>query len=68
MHATSVLFLDVSAFISLSIWLNNNIELLQPATLMRSRDPSREFADMAGKSLAIEWLIENAPFVFASRS
>lgn len=34
------------------------------ATLMRSSDPSQEFTDMAGKTLAIEWLIENAPAVF----
>lgn len=38
------------------------------ATLMRSADPSREFADMAGKSLAIEYLIENAPSVFPTIS
>ena len=31
---------------------------------MRSSDPNREFADMAGKALAIEWLVENAPVVF----
>ena len=35
------------------------------ATLMRSRDPSQEFADMAGKALTIEWLIEHALTVFA---
>jgi len=34
------------------------------ATLMRSADSTKEFADMAGKALAIEWLIENAPTVF----
>lgn len=34
------------------------------ATLMRSSDPSQEFTDMPGKTLAIEWLIENAPAVF----
>lgn len=34
------------------------------ATLMRSSDLNREYADMAGKALAIEWLIENAPSVF----
>lgn len=34
------------------------------ATLMRSSDPNREYADMAGKALAIEWLIDNAPSIF----
>jgi hypothetical protein len=28
---------------------------------MRSADSAKEFADMAGKALCIEWLIENAP-------
>ena len=37
------------------------------ATLMRSRDPSAEFSDMAGKALSVEWLVENAPTVFTSR-
>ena len=32
---------------------------------MRSEDPGREFADMAGKALSIEWLVENAPMVFS---
>jgi hypothetical protein len=31
---------------------------------MRSADSAKEFADMAGKALAIEWLIENAATVF----
>ena len=34
------------------------------ATLMRPKDSNREFADMGGKSLAIQYLIENAPSVF----
>lgn len=28
---------------------------------MRSPDSAKEFADMAGKALCIEWLVENAP-------
>lgn len=28
---------------------------------MRSADSAKEFADMAGKALCIEWLIENVP-------
>jgi Rho-type GTPase-activating protein 1/2 len=35
---------------------------------MRSSDLNREYADMAGKALAIEWLIENAPSVFRDDS
>jgi hypothetical protein len=34
------------------------------ATLMRPSDMSKEFADMAGKALTIEWLVENALEVF----
>lgn len=34
------------------------------ATLMRSSDPNREFGDMAGKALSIQWMVENAPEVF----
>jgi hypothetical protein len=37
---------------------------LTAATLMRSRNPGAEFADMAGKALTIEWLVENAPTIF----
>ncbi|KAH8119286.1 RhoGAP-domain-containing protein [Phellopilus nigrolimitatus] len=45
-----------------------NLGVIFGPTLMRSQDPSREFADMAGKSLSVEWLIENAPSVFPSPS
>ncbi|KAF8514203.1 signal transducer [Hysterangium stoloniferum] len=41
-----------------------NLGVVFGPTLMRASDPSREFADMAGKALAIEWLVENAPIVF----
>lgn len=34
------------------------------ATLMRSQDSGAEFSDMAGKSLTVEWLVENAPSIF----
>lgn len=43
------------------------IELLV-ATLMRSQDSGAEFSDMAGKSLTVEWLIENAPTIFTPPS
>ncbi|THH10505.1 hypothetical protein EW145_g1289 [Phellinidium pouzarii] len=45
-----------------------NLGVIFGPTLMRSKDPSREFADMAGKSFAIEYLIEHAPSVFPSSS
>lgn len=38
------------------------------ATLMRSQDSGAEFSDMAGKSLTVEWLIENAPTIFSPPS
>ena len=31
---------------------------------MRSADPNAEFADMAGKALTVEWLVEHAPTLF----
>ena len=34
------------------------------ATLIKAFDPGAEFADVAQRALFIEWLVENAPFVF----
>ena len=31
---------------------------------MRSSDPGREFGDMAGKALSVQWMVDNAPQVF----
>jgi Rho-type GTPase-activating protein 1/2 len=31
---------------------------------MRSRDPTKEFSDMAGKALTIEWLVDHAETIF----
>ncbi|KAB5590764.1 Rho-type GTPase-activating protein 3 [Ceratobasidium theobromae] len=42
-----------------------NIGVVFGPTLMRSADPSREFGDMAGKALTVEWLVDNAPAVFS---
>lgn len=42
-----------------------NLGVVFGPTLMRSSDSGREFADMAGKAMTIEWLIENANIVFA---
>ncbi|KAG6816966.1 hypothetical protein H0H87_001280 [Tephrocybe sp. NHM501043] len=41
-----------------------NIGVVFGPTLMRPRDPTQEFSDMAGKALTVEWLVENAPQVF----
>ncbi|KAG5342922.1 hypothetical protein C0989_005870 [Termitomyces sp. Mn162] len=41
-----------------------NIGVVFGPTLMRPRDPAQEFNDMAGKAIAIEWLVENAPRIF----
>jgi hypothetical protein len=42
-----------------------NFDACLVATLMRSADPNREFGDMAGKALSIQWMVDNAPQVFA---
>jgi len=42
-----------------------NLGVVFGPTLMRSRDPGAEFSDMAGKALSVEWLVENAPFIFS---
>lgn len=41
-----------------------NLGVVFGPTLMRSQDSGAEFSDMAGKSLTVEWLIENAPTIF----
>ncbi|KAF8622354.1 hypothetical protein AX15_007086 [Amanita polypyramis BW_CC] len=41
-----------------------NLGVVFGPTLMKSRHPGAEFSDMAGKSLSIEWLVENAVSVF----
>ncbi|KAL1743023.1 Rho GTPase activation protein, partial [Schizophyllum fasciatum] len=41
-----------------------NLGVVFGPTLMRSSNPGAEFSDMAGKALTVEWLVENAPFVF----
>lgn len=37
---------------------------LTAATLLRSKDPGREFGDMAGKAMSVQWMVENAQTVF----
>ncbi|KAG8970902.1 hypothetical protein FRC05_011670 [Tulasnella sp. 425] len=45
-----------------------NLGVVFGPTLMRSNDPSKEFADMAGKALSVEWLVEHALEVFKDHS
>jgi Rho-type GTPase-activating protein 1/2 len=33
-------------------------------TLLRLRDPTKEFSDTAGMALSVEWLVEHAPVIF----
>ncbi|KZT40543.1 RhoGAP-domain-containing protein, partial [Sistotremastrum suecicum HHB10207 ss-3] len=44
---------------------SKNLGVVFGPTLMRSSDPSREFSDMAGKAVTIQWLVLNAPEIFA---
>ncbi|KAG9009355.1 hypothetical protein FRB94_012172 [Tulasnella sp. JGI-2019a] len=41
-----------------------NLGVVFGPTLMRPLDSSKEFADMAGKALSVEWLVLNAPAIF----
>ncbi|PFH46386.1 hypothetical protein AMATHDRAFT_7881 [Amanita thiersii Skay4041] len=43
---------------------SRNLGVVFGPTLMKSRDPAAEFTDMAGKTLLVEWVIENALFIF----
>ncbi|KAG8884144.1 hypothetical protein FRB97_005127 [Tulasnella sp. 331] len=41
-----------------------NLGVVFGPTLMRPKDSAKEFADMAGKALSVEWLVLNAPSIF----
>ncbi|EIN11622.1 RhoGAP-domain-containing protein [Punctularia strigosozonata HHB-11173 SS5] len=43
---------------------SRNLGVVFGPTLMRSRDPSQEFSDMAGKAQTVECLVEYAPIIF----
>ncbi|THH33248.1 hypothetical protein EUX98_g894 [Antrodiella citrinella] len=45
-----------------------NLGVVFGPTLMRSRDTTMEFSDMAGKALSVEWLVEHAPEIFNEES
>lgn len=46
---------------SVNLMTARNLGVVFGPTLMRSADSAKEFADMAGKALCIEWLVEQAP-------
>ncbi|TFK53665.1 RhoGAP-domain-containing protein [Heliocybe sulcata] len=43
-----------------------NLGVVFGPTLMRSRDAGAEFSDMGAKAMSVEWLVENAPIIFAN--
>lgn len=62
MHGTWVSCSVVRLTFEIPVNIRSDFHLT--ATLMRSRDPNAEFADMAGKALTVEWLVENALALF----
>lgn len=44
---------------------SRNLGVVFGPTLLRSHDASKEFSDMAGKALSVEWLVEQAPTIFS---
>ncbi|WVN86424.1 uncharacterized protein L203_101588 [Cryptococcus depauperatus CBS 7841] len=54
----------VTSHSSVNLMTSQNLGVVFGPTLMRSPDPNREFGDMAGKALSIQWLVENAPSLF----
>ncbi|KAG8834708.1 hypothetical protein FRC17_007614 [Serendipita sp. 399] len=57
----------VMEFSKINLMSARNLGVVFGPTLMRSPDSAKEFADMAGKALCIEWLVENAPAWTKSR-
>ncbi|WVQ84309.1 hypothetical protein IAT38_006461 [Cryptococcus sp. DSM 104549] len=55
----------VTAQSGINLMTSQNLGVVFGPTLMRSADPNREFGDMAGKALSVQWLVDNAPQVFA---
>ncbi|ORY33516.1 hypothetical protein BCR39DRAFT_463757 [Naematelia encephala] len=54
----------VTAQSSVNLMTSQNLGVVFGPTLMRSSDPNREFGDMAGKAISVQWMVENAPTVF----
>ncbi|WVQ67092.1 uncharacterized protein L199_005286 [Kwoniella botswanensis] len=57
----------VTAQSSVNLMTSQNLGVVFGPTLMRSADPNREFGDMAGKALSVQWMVDNAPQVFVDR-
>ncbi|WWC71939.1 uncharacterized protein I206_105898 [Kwoniella pini CBS 10737] len=57
----------VTALSSVNLMTSQNLGVVFGPTLMRSADPNREFGDMAGKALSVQWMVDNAPQVFIER-
>ncbi|KAF7970388.1 hypothetical protein HWV62_24253 [Athelia sp. TMB] len=49
-----------------NLMTSRNLGVVFGPTLMRSKDPAVEFSDMAGKAMTVEWLVDNAPSIFAT--
>lgn len=54
----------VTAKSDINLMTSQNLGVVFGPTLLRSADPNREFGDMAGKALSVQWMVENAPKVF----
>ncbi|BEI94714.1 uncharacterized protein CcaverHIS019_0702950 [Cutaneotrichosporon cavernicola] len=54
----------VTAKSDINLMTSQNLGVVFGPTLLRSSDPNREFGDMAGKALSVQWMVENAPSVF----
>lgn len=54
----------VTSYSGVNLMSSQNLGVVFGPTLMRSSDPNREFGDMAGKALSVQWLVDNAPSVF----
>lgn len=49
---------------SSNLMTSQNLGVVFGPTLLRSKDPGREFGDMAGKALTVQWMVDHAPTVF----
>jgi Rho-type GTPase-activating protein 1/2 len=71
LHTAKLLMMHlhrVSQQSEVNLMTARNIGVVFGPTLMRSQDSGAEFSDMAGKSLTVEWLVENAPMIFTPAS
>ncbi|TXT05943.1 hypothetical protein VHUM_03704 [Vanrija humicola] len=57
----------VAAQSQVNLMTSQNLGVVFGPTLLRSADPNREFGDMAGKALSVQWMVDNAPTVFVER-